>query len=76
MIPATADKNFTTRYDNQTAMRISVYEGESSACRDNSLLGSFVLDGITPAARGVPPNCAAERDLPSKASMCCTHEVN
>lgn len=35
-------------------MTIQVYEGERSMTRDNRLLGSFNLDGIPPAPRGVP----------------------
>ena len=45
---------FSTYSDNQSAVTIQVYEGERSMTRDNRLLGSFNLDGIPPAPRGVP----------------------
>ncbi|MCS7317909.1 MAG: molecular chaperone DnaK [Candidatus Dojkabacteria bacterium] len=46
--------NFTTGTDGQTAIEIEVYQGERPMAKDNKLLGTFVLDGIPPAPRGVP----------------------
>lgn len=40
--------------DNQPSVEISVYQGESEFVKDNQLLGSFILDGIPPAPRGIP----------------------
>ncbi|KAK9748917.1 hypothetical protein RND81_02G090000 [Saponaria officinalis] len=53
-IPAKMEKNFTTVYDYQTAVNLPVYEGERSIAKENNLLGSFQLSGITPAPKGVP----------------------
>lgn len=53
-IPTNKKQVFSTYSDNQHAVTIQVYEGERSMTRDNRLLGSFNLDGIPPAPRGVP----------------------
>lgn len=48
------EDNYTTGADNQTAIEVEVYQGERPMARDNKLLGTFILDGIPPAPRGVP----------------------
>ena len=53
-IPTTQTKTFTTAVDNQPAVTIRVFEGERRMTKDNNLLGSFNLEGIAPAKRGVP----------------------
>ncbi|XP_030929340.1 heat shock cognate 70 kDa protein-like [Quercus lobata] len=53
IIPIKKEGVFETTEDNQTVMRISVYEGERARCCDNNFLGEFDLCGITPAPRGV-----------------------
>ncbi len=53
-IPTTKKETFSTAADNQPAVDIKVYQGERELATDNRLLGSFVLDGIPPAPRGVP----------------------
>jgi L1 cell adhesion molecule like protein len=53
-IPSKRTETFTTYSDNQTAVTIQVFEGERAMTRDNHLLGSFNLEGIPPAPRGVP----------------------
>jgi molecular chaperone DnaK len=53
-IPARATRTFSTVTDNQEAVEIRVYQGESHFCRDNQRLGVFELSGIQPAPRAVP----------------------
>ncbi|GJN08287.1 hypothetical protein PR202_ga26193 [Eleusine coracana subsp. coracana] len=53
-VPTRKERVFTTYYDNETAVIIQVYEGESSRAEDNNLLGKFELSGIPSAPKGVP----------------------
>ena len=51
-VPTARSKIFTTVHDNQTAVKIMVFQGESSKAEDNELLGEFILDGLRPAPKG------------------------
>src|SRR5262249_3195730 len=53
-IPTSKSETFSTAADNQTNVTINVLQGEREFARDNRLLGTFNLEGIPPAARGVP----------------------
>ena len=53
-IPTKKSQIFSTAADNQTAVDISVLQGERQFAKDNKSLGQFRLDGIPPARRGVP----------------------
>ena len=53
-IPTKKSEVFSTYADNQTAVDINVLQGERQFARDNKQLGTFRLDGIAPAMRGVP----------------------
>jgi len=53
-IPTSKTETFSTASDNQTQVQIHVTQGERPMSADNKTLGTFTLDGIPPAPRGVP----------------------
>jgi molecular chaperone DnaK len=53
-IPSKKTQVFSTYSDNQPGVEIVVLQGERPMSRDNKTLGTFKLDGIPPAPRGVP----------------------
>ena len=53
-IPTKKSQIFSTAADNQSAVDIVVLQGEREFARDNKQLGTFRLDGIAPAPRGIP----------------------
>ena len=53
-IPTKANQVFSTAEDNQTAVTISVLQGEREVAKANKSLGQFNLTEIPPAPRGMP----------------------
>ncbi len=53
-IPTKKSEVFSTAVDNQPNVEIHVLQGEREFARDNKSLGTFRLDGILPAPRGIP----------------------
>ncbi len=53
-IPTSKSETFSTAADNQNAVTINVLQGEREFAKDNRLLGTFNLEGIPAAPRGVP----------------------
>ncbi|GMJ01664.1 chloroplast heat shock protein 70-2, HEAT SHOCK PROTEIN 70-7 [Hibiscus trionum] len=53
-LPTSKSEVFSTAADGQTSVEINVLQGEREFVRDNKSVGSFRLDGIPPAPRGVP----------------------
>ncbi len=53
-IPTKKSQVYSTAEDNQSAVTIRVGQGERSMFNDNKVIGSFNLEGIPPAPRGVP----------------------
>lgn len=53
-IPTEKKQIFSTAADNQPGVEIHITQGERPKSEDNKTLGTFILDGIPPAPRGVP----------------------
>ena len=53
-IPTKKSQVFSTAADGQTSVEINILQGEREMARDNKQLGTFRLDGIPAAPRGVP----------------------
>nr|YP_010330360.1 heat shock protein 70 chaperone [Rhodella violacea]UNJ18076.1 heat shock protein 70 chaperone [Rhodella violacea] len=53
-IPTKKSEVFSTAVDNQPNVEIHVLQGEREFTKDNKSLGTFRLDGILPAPRGIP----------------------
>ncbi|MBE7379994.1 MAG: molecular chaperone DnaK [Leptolyngbya sp. SIO1E4] len=53
-VPTKKSETFSTAVDGQTNVEIHVLQGEREMSNDNKSLGTFRLDGIPPAPRGVP----------------------
>merc|ERR1719171_810561 len=53
-LPTSKSETFSTAADGQTSVEINVLQGEREFVKDNKSLGTFRLDGIPPAPRGVP----------------------
>ena len=54
IVPTKKSETFSTAVDNQPNVEIHVLQGERELAKDNKSLGTFRLDGIAPAARGIP----------------------
>ncbi len=53
-IPVKKSQVYSTAADGQTSVEIHVLQGERDMAAGNTTLGRFILDGITPAPRGIP----------------------
>jgi molecular chaperone DnaK len=53
-IPTKKSEVFSTAADGQSNVEIHILQGEREMSNDNKSLGTFRLDGIPPAPRGVP----------------------
>lgn len=53
-IPTKKSQIFSTFSDNQPSVDVNVLQGERDFAKDNKSLGTFRLDGIAPAPRGIP----------------------
>ena len=54
IVPTKKSETFSTAVDNQPNVEIHVLQGERELAKDNKSLGTFRLDGIPPASRGIP----------------------
>lgn len=53
-IPTKKSKTYSTAADNQPSVEIHILQGERPMAKDNRSVGRFILDGLPPAARGIP----------------------
>ena len=53
-IPTKKTQVYSTAVDNQPSVEINVLQGEREFAKDNKSIGTFRLDGIAPAPRGIP----------------------
>ncbi len=53
-IPTKKSQVFSTYADNQPSVEVNVLQGEREFAKDNKSIGTFQLDGIAPAPRGIP----------------------
>lgn len=53
-IPCRATEMFTTFVDGQTAIKLTVLQGERELARDCRALATFTLDGLPPMPAGIP----------------------
>jgi molecular chaperone DnaK len=51
-VPTAKSHIFTTVRDDQTSVKIVVFQGESDRAEENELLGEFVLSGLRKATKG------------------------
>lgn len=51
-IPNASSIVFTTSKDNQTQLKLRIYQGENDNASENELLGDFTFSGIRPAPKG------------------------
>ncbi|MES2643640.1 MAG: Hsp70 family protein [Myxococcota bacterium] len=51
-VPTDSSKVFLTAHDDQTEVRVAVFQGEARLAAENELLGEFVLAGLPPMTRG------------------------
>lgn len=53
-IPVSKTMIFTTAIDDQSEVEVDVFQGESKKLENNTMLGTFILDGIKAALKGEP----------------------
>ena len=51
-LPASKAELFTTCYDNETEVKVTAYQGESRDPEENTLLGDFLIEGLSAVPAG------------------------
>lgn len=62
-VPVTQEQVFQTVHPNQKAIHIKVYQGEAPIASANTLLGDFLIEGLTPETPGEHPNVNVRFDF-------------
>ena len=62
-MPITQEQVFQTVRPNQKAIHIKVYQGEAPIASANTLLGDFLIEGLTPETLGGHPNVNVRFDF-------------
>jgi molecular chaperone DnaK len=62
-VPRTERDTYRTAHDGQTAICVEIYQGESSNCTDNTLVGKLWLRELDPAPAGQPVEVEFSLDL-------------
>ncbi|KAJ0443071.1 putative Heat shock protein 70 family [Helianthus annuus] len=51
-IPTKKENIYCTQFDNQTSLRVAVYQGECAEIKDNIFLDEFAIYGVPPGPKG------------------------
>jgi molecular chaperone DnaK len=62
-LPASKSEVYFTMYDNQDAIHVTAYQGENLLPEENSLIGEFMVEGLSKVASGNPVVIHFELDL-------------
>ena len=75
-IPRTARKSYTTAFDWQEQVRIEVYQGDAPHCKDNILVGRFLLDQLPPAPAGQEIQIEFSYNLSNEVDVLARHPMS
>ena len=62
-LPTTRAQVFSALYPDQTAIKVKVYQGESTIASENTLLGEFLFEDLEQEIDGLPPRVTVQFDL-------------
>ena len=76
IIPTTKNKKYTNDTDNETSIKIKIFEGERPMTKNNIFMGELILDNISPVPRGCADiNIIFKIDMNGLISV-TAHELN
>ncbi len=62
-LPATRSEIYSTHFDNQESVKIDVYQGEHEDALQNTRIGHFIVEGLSPVPAPNPVTCRLDLDL-------------
>lgn len=62
-LPASRTELYYTTYDDQERVNVEIYQGEEPDVRRNTLIGRFMVEGLSKAPEGNPITCSIDLDL-------------